>query len=165
MPQGPAETGDAAGALGQRLDRLFKVTRAPSGRLWTNPEMAAQLSTHGIQVTAAYLSMLRHGKRENPSLEVITGVAAVFGVPTAYFYDAETADRIERDMQLIVAVRRAGLAHIVLRAAGLSEIGRREIGVIIEAFRRIEGLGDEADAPLQPAQNLQDRTVQVSDGL
>ena len=159
MGHSTAGTVDAAVELGQRLDGLFRATSAPSGRAWTNSEMAAQLKMHGVQATPAYVSMLRRGKRDNPSLEVLTGMAAVFGVPTAYFYDAETASRIDTDLQLIVAIRRDGLARIALRAAALSDTGRRELGVIIEAFRRLEGLDEDDAAGDVRVQNFQDRTV------
>jgi len=33
---------------------------------------------------------------------------------------------------------------MMLRAAALSSVGRREIAVIIDAFRRIEGIHDSA---------------------
>lgn len=139
------DTTDAVAALARRLDHLFTCPTAPGGRVWTNPEMVAQLATRGVQVTPAYLSMLRHGKRKNPSLTVMTGLASVFEVPTAYFYDPGTADRFAQDLQLLAAVRRAGLAQMVLRAAALSSVGRREIAVIVEAFRRIEGVHDSAE--------------------
>lgn len=75
----------------------------------------------------------------------MTGLATVFGAPTAYFYDHPTADRFAQDLQLLAAVRRAGLAQMVLRAAALSWVGRREIAVIVEAFRGIDGVHDSAE--------------------
>ena len=144
MSEAVATTG-AVAELALRLNHLFTCTTAPGGRVWTNPEMVVQLTARGVQVTPAYLSMLRRGKRENPSLVVMTGLATVFGVPTAYFYDPDTADRFAQDLQLLTAVRRAGLAQMVLRAAVLSPVGRREIAVVVEAFRRIEGVHDSAE--------------------
>ncbi len=129
--------------LGTRLEHLFATIPSPGGR-WTNVEMTNQLAQRGIQTTAAYISMLRRGQRANPSLAIVTGIAGAFGVPVAYFYDDNVADRLNSDLELLVAVRQAGLENIALRAAGLSPKGLREVGRIIDAVRRIEGL-DESD--------------------
>jgi len=83
MSEAMAATGPVV-KMAQRLNDLFTCTSAPGGRVWTNPEMVAQLAARGVQVTPAYLSMLRRGKRENPRLAVMAGLAKVFGVPTAY---------------------------------------------------------------------------------
>ena len=132
--------------LGERLEHLFATIPSPSGGGWTNVEMAAQLAERGIETTPAYISMLRRGRRANPSLAILTGMAKVFAVPTAYFYDPEVADRLNQDLELLVAVRQAGMEKIALRASGLSPRGLREIGRIVEAVRQIEGL-DEDDDP------------------
>lgn len=128
--------------LGARLDHLFTTIPGPSGR-WTNVEMAHQLAERGIETTAAYISMIRRGQRANPSLAIVTGMATTFGVPVAYFYDDNIAQRLDTDLELLVAVRQAGMENIALRASGLSPQGIREVGRIIDAVRRIEGL----DAP------------------
>ena len=143
-PQESAEP-TAEQSLGRRLDHLFATIPAPSGGAWTNVEMAAQLAEKGISTTPAYISMIRKGHRANPSLAIVTGMAAVFDVPTAYFYDDAVADRLNQDLQLLAAIRQAGMERIALRAAGLSPTGLREIGRIIDAVRRIEGLDDPDD--------------------
>ncbi len=132
--------------LGERLEHLFATIPSPSGGRWTNVEMAAQLAERGIETTPAYISMLRRGRRANPSLAILTGMSKVFAVPTAYFYDPEVADRLNQDLELLVAVRQAGIEKIALRASGLSPRGLREIGRIVEAVRQIEGLDEDDDS-------------------
>ena len=78
----PAATAEQQ--LGERLEHLFVTIPSPSGGRWTNVEMATQLGERGIETTPAYISMLRRGRRSNPSLAIVTGMAKVFAVPTAY---------------------------------------------------------------------------------
>lgn len=135
--------------LADRLEHLFATIPSPGGGAWTNVEMALRLESLGISTSPAYVSMLRRGRRSNPSLAIVSGMATVFGVPTAYFYDPEVANRLDRDLELLVAVRQAGMEKIALRASGLSPRGIREIGKIVDAVRRIEGLdaGDNEGEP------------------
>jgi transcriptional regulator with XRE-family HTH domain len=139
----PSAEATAEQLLGERLEHLFATIPSPSGGRWTNVEMAAQLADRGIETTPAYISMLRRGRRANPSLAILTGMAKVFAIPTAYFYDPEVADRLNQDLELLVAVRQAGMEKIALRASALSPRGLREIGRIVEAVRQIEGLDDD----------------------
>lgn len=145
MPDEPDAPGTAEQELGTRLEHLFATIPSPSGGSWTNVEMAVQLAERGIDTTPAYISMLRRGRRANPSLAILTGMAKVFAVPTAYFYDSEVADRLNQDLELLVAVRQAGMEKIALRASGLSPRGIREIGNIVEAVRKIEGLDTDEE--------------------
>ena len=131
--------------LGSRLEHLFETIPSPSSGRWSNVEMASRLGEQGIETTPAYIGMLRRGRRNHPSLAIINGMATIFGVPTAYFYDAAVAERLDRDLELLVAVRQAGMEKIALRASALSPKGLREIGMIVDAVRRIEGIDDEPD--------------------
>ena len=131
--------------LGSRLEHLFETIPSSSGGRWSNVEMASRLADQGIETTPAYIGMLRRGRRSHPSLAIINGMATIFGVPTAYFYDAAVAERLDRDLELLVAVRQAGMEKIALRASALSPKGLREIGMIVDAVRRIEGIDGELD--------------------
>jgi len=130
--------------MAKRIEHLFETVPNGAKGHWTNVDLAAFLTARGIPTTGAYISMLRHGRRTNPSLAVISGMAVAFSVPTAYFYDDELAQRLDEDMELLVAVKQSGLANIALRSKGLSPRSLRELEQIIDAVRRIDGLDEQA---------------------
>jgi transcriptional regulator with XRE-family HTH domain len=91
-----------------------------------------------VTTSAAYLSQLRTGKRDNPSARHLAAIAGLFRVPMEYFFDEDLAARIDADMKLLVAVREAGVQTIALRAHGLSTAGLTGVADIIEHIRRLE---------------------------
>ena len=127
--------------LGQRLDHLFNTIPSPSGK-WTNVEMSQHLADRGVAASPTYIAMIRKGQRASPNSTLISSMAAIFGVPTAYFYDDDVAQKLNHDLELLVAIRRAGTEKIAMRASGLSPQGIKEVGRIIDAVRRMEGLDD-----------------------
>lgn len=135
----PAPT--PAAMLGQRLDHLFSTIPSPSGR-WTNVEMSQHLFDRGVAASPTYIAMIRKGQRASPNSTLVSSMAAIFGVPTAYFYDDDVAEKLNRDLELLVAIRRAGTEKIAMRASGLSPQGIREVSRMIDAVRRMEGLDD-----------------------
>jgi transcriptional regulator with XRE-family HTH domain len=126
--------------LAAQLNHLFAtVPRAEGSReLWTNDEAAASMSATGVTISAAYLSQLRTGKRDNPSARHIAAIARLFGVPMEYFFDEETASKIDADLKLLVAVRDAGVQAIALRAHGLSAESLSGVADMIDHIRRLE---------------------------
>jgi transcriptional regulator with XRE-family HTH domain len=128
-----------------RLNHLFAVVPGPSGRSpWTNDEAAAEMATRGVSMSAAYLSQLRTGKRDNPSARHVAAIADLFGVPMEYFFDADAAAKIDADLRLLTAVRDAGVQSIALRAQGLSPQSLSSIADMIEHIRRLEQVPDQS---------------------
>ncbi|NIH70283.1 helix-turn-helix domain-containing protein [Modestobacter marinus] len=95
-----------------------------------------------MTTSAAYLSQLRTGTRDNPSARHLAAIAGLFRVPIEYFFDEDLAARIDADMKLLVAVREAGVQTIALRAHGLSAAGLTGVADIIEHIRRLEQVND-----------------------
>lgn len=121
------------------LDRLFGTIPRPDGRgLWTNEEAAAAMTRGGVPTSAAYLSQLRTGKRDNPSARHLAAVAQLFEVPVDYFFNADIASRIEADLALVTALRDAGVHKIALRAHGLSPEGLTTVGQMVDLVRQHE---------------------------
>lgn len=130
--------GGLSGLVAQ-LDRLFSTIPRPDGRgLWTNEEAAAAMTRGGVQTSAAYLSQLRTGKRDNPSARHLAAVAQLFEVPVDYFFNAEVALKIDADLALVVAFRDAGVHQIALRAHGLSPEGLATVGQMVDYIRQHE---------------------------
>jgi hypothetical protein len=136
--------------LADRLNHLFATVPRPNGQgLWTNEQASVALAAAGTYMSDGYLSQLRSGKRNNPSARNLAAIADLFAVPVDYFFNAETAAKIDADLRLLVAVRDVGVQGLALRAHGLSPQSIAGLAGIIEQVRRLEHLpdsGDEEDA-------------------
>lgn len=80
-----------AGTVAARLNRLFDAVRPPGRGPLRNYEVIGALRVRGIEMSAPYLSQLRSGRRNHPSLDVLRPLADFFGVSVAYFTDADSA--------------------------------------------------------------------------
>ncbi|MCF2532418.1 helix-turn-helix domain-containing protein [Yinghuangia soli] len=138
----PAPDEATPGTLARRLEHLFQ-TVYPKGRgRYTNPEAAALINERAGEklVSQSYLWQLRHGARDDPSLRRITAIARLFGVPVDYFSDDELAARVDAQLELLVALRDAGVRDIALRASGLSDNALQSLALMADGARRLEGL-------------------------
>lgn len=136
--------------LATQLNHLFATVPKPGGGLWTNQEAAASMSTAGVTTSAAYLSQLRNGKRDNLSARHLAALAHLFAVPMEYFFDPALAERINADLQLLTAVRDAGVQTLALRAQGLSPESLSGVADMIEHIRRLEGRPPTTGDPVPP---------------
>lgn len=80
-----------AGTVAARLNRLFDTIRPPGRGPLRNYEVLKALRARGIEMSAPYLSQLRAGRRNHPSLDMLRHLADFFGVSVAYFTDATSA--------------------------------------------------------------------------
>jgi transcriptional regulator with XRE-family HTH domain len=130
--------------IAERLNRLF-ATVHPAGRgPYTLREVADAVNAEAGEsvISAAYLSQLRTGQRGEPSHSRLAAVARFFGVDTDYFAGTEDAEETDRQLEVLVAMRDAGVRSVALRAAGLSEESLAAIRAVIDNARRLEGLPD-----------------------
>lgn len=127
--------------LAGRLNHLFANTSQPGGHgSWTNEQVSGALHEMGAGISGAYLSQLRNGKKTNPSARHLAAVAALFGVPVAYFFDAPTAEQLDEDLPVLTAVRDPAVRRVVLRAHGLSPESLTSLIGIMDQARKFEGL-------------------------
>jgi transcriptional regulator with XRE-family HTH domain len=125
--------------LADRINHLFATVPRPGGRgLWTNDDAAAAISEAGVPMSAAYLSQLRTGKRDNPSARHLAAIARLFEMPMEYFFNREAAEKIDADLTLLAAMREAGVRELALRAHGLSEDSLLGLVGMIERIRQLE---------------------------
>jgi transcriptional regulator with XRE-family HTH domain len=94
----------------------------------------------GAPISAAYLSLLRRGKRDNPTKEHIAALAGFFGVSVTYFFDEPTAARFDAELDLLVSLRDPLVRRIAVAAQGLSRESLDAILTIAEQARRVEHL-------------------------
>ena len=132
--------------LADRLNHLFATVPRPNGQgLWTNEQASAALAAAGTYMSDGYLSQLRGGKRNNPSARNLAAIAELFAVPVDYFFNSETAAKIDADLRLLAAVRDVGVQDLALRAHGLSAGSIAGLADIIEQVRKLEHLGEPGD--------------------
>lgn len=125
--------------LAAQLNHLFSTVPRPESReLWTNDDAAEAVSLAGVAISAAYLSQLRTGKRDNPSARHLAAISRLFEVPIDYFFDPEVANKINADLALLVAMRDQGVQGIALRAQGLSDASLSGLTEMIDLIRRLE---------------------------
>lgn len=151
--------------LADKINRLFDEMHPRNRGPLSNDEVAAAINARGgVTISASYLWLLRTGRRDNPGLQHLEALAAHFGVTPAYFFDDEIAAQIDKDLDLIAAMREAGVTGLALRAADLSPDVQEAIRVMIEQARKVQGLEDapsktttEPRPPPRPQQPRTDR--------
>lgn len=128
-------------SFAERLDHLFRTVH-PQGRgEYSYREVARGIEDHGgPRISASYIHALRSGAKDNPTMRAVEGLATFFGVPIAYFFDDSQAQRINDELELLTALRDAGVRQIALRAVGLPPEGLESIRQMVELARNVSGL-------------------------
>lgn len=143
-----SEAGDtrAQATLAQKINRLFDLH--PRGqRPQSNEDVAAAINARGgTTISPAYLYLLRSGKRDNPTARHLEALAQHFGVPPGYFLTDTEAETIAKELELLLAMRDAGVKQLALRASGLSPEALAAVATLLTQLRRGQGLPD----PLEP---------------
>ncbi len=142
---------DGLPGLADKLNHLFAVVprSSESARLHSNESAAEALQQAGIRVSGTHLSHLRAGRRDNPSARLLDGIAKLFGVPIAYFFDGDLEREVNAQLATLVAMRDTRVRHLMTRAQGVSPESLGQIEGILDQIRRLEGLEvvDETEGP------------------
>lgn len=126
-------------SIAEKLDRLFKQVRsAGQGEISYMAVAEAIRERQGIQISHTYIWQLRTGRRDNPTVQHLTGLATFFGVPVAYFLDDAEARKIDSQLALLTTLRDAQVAEIALRAADVSPSSRDTIGELVRKVWELE---------------------------
>lgn len=133
------------GSLAEKIDRLFATVHPAKGSYTHQQVSDAILASGGPTISATYLWQLRYGKRDNPTMQHLEALSAFFGVPAMYFFDDETTERVNAQLELVAALRDAQVRGLLLRTSGLSPQGLAALTDMADHVRRLEGLPDEAD--------------------
>jgi transcriptional regulator with XRE-family HTH domain len=133
-PMSGPETG---GSLADKIDYLFRSVRRPDGTEHSMEEVARWCAEQtGESFSKQYVSLLRKGQRTNPTKRHIEALARFFDVPVEYFFDAATAAEIRANLDLAIALRKAGVRQVALRATTLDEVDLQEVVRLIEDIGR-----------------------------
>ncbi|EMF02501.1 helix-turn-helix transcriptional regulator [Streptomyces mobaraensis NBRC 13819 = DSM 40847] len=141
--RGDRAAGDTGSPLAGRLNYLF-ANMHPPGAPYTNAHVAEEISRGteeygGVTLTEQYLSMLRNGKRANPSPDVLRALAKFFAVPVGYLMgdlSAPQTARVEEEVRFLVAMRDQRVRAIALRSVGLPPEVQDSLTTIISQFRQ-----------------------------
>lgn len=134
------------GAVLHRLDILLAVV-GNRGEDHQHPpeEMAEEIRRHGGVVDAAALAALRQGVWTEALRDPLNDFATRIGVPAAYFFDDEVAERSLRDLRMLSLIKGLGVRQVAMRGvAELDEEALQALVPVIEhlsatAARRREG--------------------------
>ncbi|MYR60399.1 helix-turn-helix domain-containing protein [Streptomyces sp. SID625] len=129
----------APASLADRIEALFRIVRRPDREQFSNEEVArACRETTGASFSATYVWQLRTGRRDNPTKRHLEALAQFFDVPVAYFFDEEQGEAIAKELELLGAMRDAGVRSVALRAVNLSPEGVDTINDMIDVLARRE---------------------------
>ncbi|MFD1539758.1 helix-turn-helix domain-containing protein [Nonomuraea guangzhouensis] len=132
--------------LAAKLDHLFRTVHTREGGEYSFEDVSEALrEAGGPTISGTYIWQLRKGLRDNPTKRHLEALAGFFGVPPAYFFDDEAAERIDAELSLLAAMRDTSVRGIALRAAGLSPKSLTAIREMIERVRELEGLPNAAE--------------------
>jgi hypothetical protein len=84
--------------------------------------------------------MLRTGRRDNPTIKPVAGLARFFGVPSSYFFNDDTTTQVAQELVLLRALKNAGAQALALRATGLPPKSLDSILEMIDRVRELDGL-------------------------
>ncbi len=127
--------------LSDRLNRLFDAVHPPERGPYSNAEVAELMAERGLEtVTPTYLWMLRTGRRDNPTMRHLEALATFFGVPAAYWFDDEVAEKTAQELKLLALLRDTKIKNVLLRLSDVSADGKDAVLGLVDGVRKMEGL-------------------------
>jgi transcriptional regulator with XRE-family HTH domain len=126
-------------SIAGKLDRLFRQVRGAGQSEVSYMAVAEAIrERQGIAISHTYIWQLRTGRRDNPTIQHLRGLAAFFGVPVAYFLDDDETRKIDGQLELLRTLRDAQVTEIALRAADVSPSSRDTIGELVRKVWELE---------------------------
>jgi transcriptional regulator with XRE-family HTH domain len=153
----PDSTQPRRRTLADKLNFLFETVHPGQATPFSARHVAAAITADAAargdakyEITHSYISLLRSGERDNPTLKHLEALASFFGVPVGYFLAGdERASEIEDQIALLAALADSGVRDIAFRAAGLSAASLKTIAEVMRQVRRLEGLPADPDSTTQ----------------
>lgn len=128
--------------LAEKLEHLFATIHPRDRGEYSLQEVCDGVREQGGPgMTTNYLWQLRSGLRDNPSKAHLEALGRFFGIDPKYFLDSDVADQIDRELDLIVAMRDAGIRNLALRASRLTPEGLQVALNIVEQVAQLETRG------------------------
>ncbi|CQD02035.1 helix-turn-helix transcriptional regulator [Mycobacterium timonense] len=127
--------------LSIKLNKLFQTMRKPSEPTLSNAAAAEAITRQtGVSISAAYLWQLRQGIKNNPTVAHLRAIAEFFGVTPSYLIDPGIDPKIDEQLDLLAALRDAGIRDLALRANGLTPEAIDSLRAMVDHARQLERL-------------------------
>ncbi|MFB8005190.1 XRE family transcriptional regulator [Nocardia sp. NPDC056000] len=139
---------DVGAAFSERLEYLFQTMPNARGHRYTADEIARRAAELGHSISAVYVSQLRSGLKQNPSLKHAAGLAAAFDVDIRFFTDDETWQRGRQEIEYLRLATAPDIEALAFRAIDLSQQSLASLIDYLKFLRVQEGL--PADPPAIP---------------
>lgn len=121
--------------IARQVNLLFRVFLSPDGDEYTLQEVS---EATGGRISPGYLSLLRSGKRNNPSAQVVHALAEFFQVPAGFFFGEGLPEpEGEQGGEIEEALLDPMVKRIALRSHGLSSESKKLILLILEREKRL----------------------------
>lgn len=133
-PEQPSE-------LSIKLNKLFQTMRKPSEPTLSNAAAAEAITRQtGVSISAPYLWQLRQGMKSNPTVAHLRAIAEFFGVTPSYLIDPGIDPKIDEQLNLLAALRDAGIRDLAMRANGLTREAIDSLRAMVDHARQLERL-------------------------
>ncbi|ORB76824.1 XRE family transcriptional regulator, partial [Mycobacterium timonense] len=86
------------------------------------------------------LWQLRQGLKNNPTVAHLRAIAEFFGVTPSYLIDPGIDPKIDEQLDLLAALRDAGIRDLALRANGLTPEAIDSLRAMVDHARQLERL-------------------------
>lgn len=127
--------------LSIKLNKLFDTMRKPSDPPLSNAAAAEAITRKtGISISSAYLWQLRTGVKTNPTVTHLRAIAQFFGVAPSYLIDPGIDPDIDAQLNLLQAMRDAGVRDLAMRASGLTPQALNSLRAMVDHARQLEQL-------------------------
>lgn len=135
-------------SFARRLDFLFRTVHPRGRRPYSNEHVAESLAREqGIDISANYIWMLRSGRRNNPRVRHVEGLARFFGVAPGSLLDTVEAERVRTQLRAFRDLADNGTSHLAMRAASVDE---RTLQAIHSLLAQVQDLTSTLRPPLAP---------------
>lgn len=127
--------------LSIKLNKLFETMRKPSQPPLSNAAAAEAITRQtGVSISSAYLWQLRQGMKTNPTVAHLRAIAEFFGVTPSYLIDPGIDPKIDEQLNLLAALRDAGVRDLAMRASGLTPQAISSLRAMVDHARQLEQL-------------------------
>ena len=141
MAEAAASESAELSELSIKLNKLFDTMRKPSDPPLSNAAAAEAITRKtGVSISSAYLWQLRTGVKTNPTVTHLRAIAQFFGVAPSYLVDPGIDPDIDAQLNLLEAMRDAGVRDLAMRASGLTPQALNSLAAMVDHARQLEQL-------------------------
>lgn len=118
-----------ANSFAAQLNRIFDTIYPPGRGPYTNQEVIEWTRRGGARLSAPYLSQLRTGDRQRPSLYTIELIAEFFGIEPEYFTEPDGAyhKHLERELAWLDIAHKPHIRQLATMLADLPTDSREQL--------------------------------------